>query len=130
MTTTPIYHGSTKTGKALCESYLNNKNDKVTDQLDMVTCEECKFIQSNNKEVDEKKLLINIIASLIGNNQDIQMKELVGDSLSILQIKIESKNMGKVIGRRGILIKSIRTIVRSISAKHKHKIILELIASD
>ena len=75
-------------------------------------------------------MLINIIASLIGNNQDIQMKELVGDSLSILQIKIESKNMGKVIGRRGILIKSIRTIVRSISAKHKHKIILELIASD
>ena len=46
------------------------------------------------------------------------------------QAKIESKNMGKVIGRRGILIKSIRTIVRSISAKHKHKIILELIASD
>lgn len=68
-----------------------------------------------------KKLLETIINSLVDNPDEVVIKETTNaKSVTCYQVKVAQSDMGKVIGKNGRIAKSIRSVIKAVSA-HEHK---------
>jgi len=74
-----------------------------------------------------KELVTHIIKSLVDNPDKIEVIEINGEKSLILEVKVAEEDRGKVIGKEGRIIKSIRTIVSSAAAKIDKRTSVELI---
>ena len=45
----------------------------------------------------------------------------------LLKLKVDDSDMGKVIGKKGRIAKSIRTVLKSVSNKKKVNVTLEIV---
>ena len=59
----------------------------------------------------------------------INEKETV-DSVVILEISVDSNDIGKVIGKEGRIANAIRTIVKAAAAKSDKKVTVEILTND
>ncbi len=74
-----------------------------------------------------KKLLRSIVTALVDAPDDIDIKELHSQKCHIFELKVNSSDLGKVIGKGGKTAKAIRTLLESASAKSKKRCILEIL---
>ena len=74
------------------------------------------------------KELVEVIAkSLVDHPEEVVVTEKEdGDNL-ILELKVASQDMGKVIGRQGRIAKAIRSVVKAASTKTDKKVTVEII---
>lgn len=77
-----------------------------------------------------KELVEYIVKALVEKPEMVDVKETQGDSVTILEIRTAPEDSGKVIGKEGRIINSIRTIVKSASAKQQKKVSVEVITED
>lgn len=74
------------------------------------------------------KELVEIIAkSLVDNPDAVEVKEVVGEQSIILELKVASEDMGKVIGKQGRIAKAIRTVVKAAAIKENKRVVVEII---
>ena len=73
-----------------------------------------------------KDLIEYLVKSLVDNKDAVVLTESEEDGKIIIKVKVESADMGRVIGKDGRIIKSIREIVRAYSAKNGHKVIVNI----
>lgn len=74
------------------------------------------------------KELVEIIAkSLVDNPDMVQVKEVSGEQSIILELKVASDDMGKVIGKQGRIAKAIRTLVKAAAIKENKRVVVEII---
>ena len=74
------------------------------------------------------KELVEIIAkSLVDNPDMVQVNEVVGEQSIILELKVASEDMGKVIGKQGRIAKAIRTVVKAAAIKDNKRVVVEII---
>ena len=59
---------------------------------------------------------------------DVNVKEITGNTTSIIEIHVNKADQGKMIGKQGRVIQSIRTIVYTICFKDKKRYTIEVIA--
>ncbi len=72
--------------------------------------------------------LIKCIAqALVDNPEEVEVAEIVGDRITVLELKVAKEDIGKVIGKQGRTARSIRTILGAASAKLKKHTILEIL---
>ncbi len=76
---------------------------------------------------DVKELVITICKYLVDYPEDIQVNEVVGDSTTVIELKVNKADLGKVIGKQGNTAKSIRTLLTAASTKMKKRCMLEII---
>ena len=74
-----------------------------------------------------KKLLEHIITMLVDNTEAVSIKEVIGDAVTVLEVKVAKEDVGKVIGKKGATAESIRTIVNCAAAKTQKRYILQII---
>ena len=55
------------------------------------------------------------------------IKEIAQDSEINYEIRVNEKDMGRVIGKKGKIAQSIRTVMRAVAAKENKKVKLEFI---
>jgi predicted RNA-binding protein YlqC (UPF0109 family) len=74
------------------------------------------------------KELVEVIAkSLVDHPEEVVVTEKEdGDNL-ILELKVASQDMGKVIGRQGRIAKAIRSVVKAASTKTDKKVTVEIV---
>ena len=60
-----------------------------------------------------KELLTYIAQSLVDNPDQVVVTERLGDGEILLELRVASEDMGKVIGRQGRIAKWIRILMRS-----------------
>lgn len=77
-----------------------------------------------------KELVEYIVKALVEKPEMVDVKETQGDSVTILEIRTAPEDSGKIIGKEGRIINSIRTIVKSASAKQQKKVSVEVITED
>ncbi len=75
----------------------------------------------------QKELLLCIVKALVNNTDDISINEVASERLTILELKVAKEDIGRVIGKQGNVIKSIRTLLNASAAKNNKKIALEII---
>ena len=75
-----------------------------------------------------KKLVNFIISGIVDNPDKLTVNESVSkeDNLITLDIKTDPKDMGKVIGKKGKIIKAIRNLVKVKALKEGKKVILNI----
>lgn len=84
-----------------------------------------------------KGLLTSCITELIDHEDDLEVNvrqendENATEGYSIYaDIKVNQEDVGKVIGRQGRTIKSLRTLARALGAKHSVRVEVEIIEED
>ena len=74
------------------------------------------------------KELVEIIAkALVDNPDEVVVTETEKDKALVVNLKVAPSDMGKVIGRQGRLIKSIRTLARAAAARSGAQVDVELL---
>ena len=74
-----------------------------------------------------RELIELIIKGIVDNPDKVEINEIIGEKSSIFEVKVDSSDIGKVIGRQGRNIKSIRTILNAAAQKDDKRIVLEII---
>ena len=74
------------------------------------------------------KELVEIIAkSLVDSPDMVQVNEIAGEQSIIIELKVASEDMGKVIGKQGRIAKAIRTVVKAAAIKENKRVVVEII---
>ena len=73
-----------------------------------------------------KDLVEYLIKSLVDNTEAVVISEADKDGRTVITVKVDSQDMGRVIGKDGRIIKSIREIVRAYSAKNNAKVSVDI----
>lgn len=73
-----------------------------------------------------KELIEYLVKSLVDNKDSVVITEAEDNGKTIIAVKVESTDMGRVIGKDGRIIKSIREIVRAYSAKNGAKVVVNI----
>ena len=74
------------------------------------------------------KELVQFLARQLVNNPDaVEVKEVHGDTASVLELRVAKEDLGRVIGKQGRTVQSIRTILNAVASRTNRKIVLEII---
>ncbi len=74
-----------------------------------------------------KDLLTVIAKALVDEPDEVVVTQKDGEQSIVLELKVASGDMGKVIGRQGRIAKSIRTVMKA-AANHENKhVVVEII---
>jgi predicted RNA-binding protein YlqC (UPF0109 family) len=74
-----------------------------------------------------KELIEYIAKSLVDQLDAIKVTEVTGERTSVIALSVAKEDMGRIIGKQGITVTAIRTILNAASMKQKKRTILELI---
>lgn len=73
-----------------------------------------------------KDILEFIIKSIVDNDKDVEVGEEEQDGIVNLTVKLNTQDMGKVIGKEGKVIKAIRNVMRIPAVLKGKKIYINL----
>ncbi len=76
-------------------------------------------------EINE--LVIRIVKALVEFPEEVSVSEVKSETTTVIELKVNNSDIGKVIGKQGRTAKSIRNILGAVSAKHNRRFILEII---
>ncbi len=74
-----------------------------------------------------KELVEFIAKSLVDNPDVVEVNEIEGERSVILELRVASDDMGKVIGKQGKIAKSIRTLARAAATKEGKRVVVEIL---
>jgi predicted RNA-binding protein YlqC (UPF0109 family) len=74
-----------------------------------------------------KELVLYIAKALVDNPDKVEVSEISGEKATVIELKVSEGDRGKIIGKEGRIIKSIRTIVNSASAKMDKRATVEIV---
>jgi predicted RNA-binding protein YlqC (UPF0109 family) len=74
-----------------------------------------------------RELLETIVKALVDNPDRVQVRAVEGEEVTILELRVDPSDVGKVIGRHGRNVNSIRTILAAAGMKLKKRITLEVL---
>jgi len=77
-----------------------------------------------------KELVEFIVQSLVDHPDQVQVSATEDAASTLLELSVADDDMGRVIGRSGRVINSIRAIVQVLAAKQGRRVTLELLESD
>ncbi len=73
------------------------------------------------------KLVESIAKSLVDNPDKVLVTETEGRQGTVIQLSVDSDDMGKVIGKQGRIAKALRTVVKAAATKDNKKVTVEII---
>jgi len=74
-----------------------------------------------------KDLIKRIVQTMVDNPEEVEVSEIEGDQISVLELRVAKTDIGKVIGKKGRNVRAIRTILSAASAKAKKHTVLEIL---
>src|SRR5579864_764543 len=79
---------------------------------------------------DMRMLVEQIVQAFVDAPDQVQVTPVEDGGDTILELRVAQSDMGKVIGRQGRTVKSIRTILGAASMKLQTRYILEIIEDE
>lgn len=77
-----------------------------------------------------KELVEFIVKSIVDNPDEVTVVEIDGPTETYVELTVAPSDMGRVIGRRGRVINSIRSLLQVSAAKKGRNASLELVEVD
>lgn len=74
-----------------------------------------------------KDLVEFMAKSLVDKPDDVEVKEVVGEQTTVVELKVAREDLGKVIGKQGRTARSMRTILTAASTKLQKRSVLEIV---
>ena len=73
-----------------------------------------------------KDLLEYIVKNLVNNPDDVEIREVEADNRLVLKLKVNKEDMGRIIGKEGRIIRSIREIIYAYAMKDNKKVSVDV----
>ena len=73
-----------------------------------------------------KELLEYVVKNLVNNKDVVEVEETTNEAKIVLRLKVAKEDMGRVIGKEGRIIRSIREIINAYASKNKEKVAVEI----
>lgn len=73
-----------------------------------------------------KELIKRIAQALVDNPEQVEVSEVVGERISVIELRVARGDMGKVIGKQGRTAEAIRAILSGASAKLHKRTVMEI----
>ncbi len=74
-----------------------------------------------------KDLLEEIARALVDHPEDVQVTEVEGEQTTVLELRVNNQDLGKVIGRQGRTARAIRTLLAAAGMKVSKRFVLEIL---
>jgi len=74
-----------------------------------------------------KEILETIITTLVSDKDSVSINQIDGEQSIIYEVKVADADMGKVIGKQGVIAKSIRTIMKAAASKENKRVSVEFL---
>ena len=74
-----------------------------------------------------KDLVDYIVNSIVDNPDSVHITETVHESSVTLEVQVADGDMGRVIGRGGSVVNSIRSLLQVLAAKNGVRVSLEIV---
>jgi predicted RNA-binding protein YlqC (UPF0109 family) len=74
-----------------------------------------------------KHLIEQIAKALVDNPDEVAVRVIEGEQATILELRVAQNDIGKIIGKNGRTIQSIRRILSACGMKSKKRFILEVL---
>lgn len=84
-------------------------------------------VDMEQKYIDLKSLIRKIVYNLVDYPDEVIIREAQGESTIIYELRVHQKDIGKVLGKKGKIVQSIRTILAGASGKIGKRVILDVI---
>ena len=74
------------------------------------------------------KDLVELIArSLVDRPEEVRVSEIEGEQATAIELRVAPEDLGKVIGREGRTIRSVRTILSAAGMKQHKRFVLQVL---
>jgi predicted RNA-binding protein YlqC (UPF0109 family) len=74
-----------------------------------------------------KELLEAIARALVDNPDQVQVRAIEGEEVTVLELRVHPSDLGKVIGRQGRMADSIRIILGAAGMKLRKRVTVEIL---
>ncbi len=74
-----------------------------------------------------KEIIKYIVQELVDHPDQVEVSEIEGKEISVLELKVAKEDIGKIIGKQGRTAQAIRTILSAVSGKAKKRTVLKII---
>ncbi len=74
-----------------------------------------------------KNLVKVIVEPLVEHPEEIDVREVEGENGTVIELRVNETDLGKVIGKQGRTAKAIRTILNAASVRKGKRVMLEII---
>ncbi len=74
-----------------------------------------------------KKFIAYIVKALVDHPERVQISEIAGRNNIIIEVRCHAEDMGRIIGKNGKTISAMRMLLAGLAAKHKRKVVLEVV---
>jgi predicted RNA-binding protein YlqC (UPF0109 family) len=74
-----------------------------------------------------KQLIEDIAKALVDIPEEVTVKEVLGEQVTVLELRVAPSDLGKVIGKQGRTARSIRTILGAAGMKLNRRFTLEIL---
>ncbi len=74
-----------------------------------------------------KELVEFMAKALVDNPAQVEVTEITGRSILVIELKVAKKDMGKILGKKGRNAQAMRAILDAASGKLRKRVVLEII---
>jgi len=74
-----------------------------------------------------KELIDYVSRALVDLPDGVEVNEIEGEQTTVIELKVDKSDLGKVIGKQGRTARALRTILNAASTKIKKRSVLEII---
>ena len=74
-----------------------------------------------------KELVTEIAKVLVDSPDEVAVREVEGEQVTVLELRVAPNDLGKVIGKQGRTARSIRTLLSAAGVKMNRRFTLEIL---
>jgi hypothetical protein len=74
-----------------------------------------------------KELVEAIAKALVDHSEQVQVRAIEGEQVTVYELRVHPDDLGKVIGRQGRTAESIRTLLGAMGMKQRKRFLLEIL---
>ena len=74
-----------------------------------------------------KELLAYIARNMVEHPDSVTVTKIEGAGETVLELRVDPSDMGKVIGKQGRIAKAIRTVMKSVAVREQKKVVVEIV---
>jgi hypothetical protein len=74
-----------------------------------------------------RELVEHIAKALVDDQEQVNVTEVEGENVTVIELRVGAGDLGKVIGKQGRTARAIRTILNANATKLRRRAVLEII---
>jgi len=85
------------------------------------------LVYEGSRAVDVKNLIEGIVKSIVAKPEAVSVRGVEGENSVVIELKVDSDDIGRVIGKNGRTINAMRTILSATRAQKEKRQVLEVL---